>query len=140
MGLDSYLIKYKGKNRKEVDFKHNQDSDQEIHYWRKHPNLEGFMADLYFEKGGQGTDSGFGDSPSFNCCKVELKEQDITTLQELIISDKLPKFQKYYYLLRGGFFHGNNSDAEYKEETLEALKNAMNAIEEGYRIYYTSWW
>lgn len=123
MGLDAYLIKYKGKNRKEVDFKHNRDSEQELHYWRKHPNLEQFMADLYFEKGGL---------QSFNCCKVELKQEDITTLQELIISDKLPT--------GGGFFHGNNSDAEYKEETLEALKDAMNAIEEGDRVYYTSWW
>ena len=132
MGLDAHLIKYKGKNRKEVDFKHNNDTDQDIHYWRKHPNLEQFMAQLYFEKGGQGSDSGFGNLPSFNCCKVELKEKDITNLQELIISDNLPQ--------GGGFFHGGNSDAEYKEETLEALKDAMNAIEEGDRVYYTSWW
>ena len=90
------------------------------------------MSNLYFEKGGKGSDSGFGGLPSFNCGRVELKEQDINTLQELIISDKLPT--------GGGFFHGNNSDAEYKEETLEALKDAMNAIEEGDRIYYTSWW
>jgi len=130
MGLDSYLIKYKGKNRKEVDFEHSG-GEEELHYWRKNPNLEQFMSDLYFSKGGKGVKS-FGNIDSFNCCKVELKEQDITTLQELIISDKLPT--------GGGFFHGNNSDAEYKEETLEALKDAMNAIEEGDRVYYTSWW
>ncbi len=131
MGLDSYLYSYKGKNRKEVDFKHNRDSEQEIHYWRKNPNLEQFMSDLYFSKGGKGIKS-FGNIDSFNCCKVELKEQDITNLQELIISDNLPQ--------GGGFFHGNNSDEHYKEETLEAFKNAMNAIESGDRIYYTSWW
>lgn len=123
MGLDSYLYSYKGKNRKEVDFTHSGEEEQ-LHYWRKNPNLEQFMADLYFEKGGQ--------APCFNCCRVELKEQDINTLQELIISDNLPT--------GGGFFHGGNSDAEYKEETLEALKDAMNAIEEGDRVYYTSWW
>ena len=124
MGLDSYLYSYKGKNRKEVDFDHNSDNNKEIYYWRKNPNLEQFMSDLYFAKGGK--------SPSFNCCKVELKEQDIVTLQELIISDNLPT--------GGGFFHGGNSDEHYKEETLEALKDAMNAIEEGDRVYYTSWW
>lgn len=132
MGLDAYLYSYKGKNRKEVDFKHNRDSEKELHYWRKNPNLEEFMAQLYFAKGGKGSDSGFVVEPSFNCCKVELKEQDIVTLRELIISDKLPT--------GGGFFHGGNSDAEYKEETLEAFKDAINAIEEGYKIYYTSWW
>jgi len=132
MGLDSYLYSYKGKNRKEVDFEHNRDSEQEIYYWRKNPNLEEFMAQLYFAKGGKGSYSGFGPEPSFNCCKVELKIQDIVTLQELIISDNLPT--------GGGFFHGGNSDEHYKEETLEALIAAMNAIEEGDRVYYTSWW
>lgn len=132
MGLDAHLYRYKGKNRKEVDFTHSGE-EEELHYWRKHPNLEQFMSDLYFSKGGKGIDSGFGvNYPSFNCCKVELKDEDINTLQELIISDKLPT--------GGGFFHGNNSDAEYKEETLKALKDAMNAIEEGDRVYYTSWW
>ena len=130
MGLDAYLYSYKGKNRKEVDFKHTGD-EEEIHYWRKHPNLEAYMSDLYFSKGGIGIDS-FGSAKSFNCCKVELKKQDIVTLRELIISDKLPT--------GGGFFHGSNSDKHYKEKTLEALKDAMNAIEEGNRIYYTSWW
>ena len=129
MGLDAYLYRYKGKNKKEVDFKTNE--EEEIHYWRKHQNLEEFMSQLYFKKGGEGTES-FGGHKDFNCCKVELKKQDINTLQELIISDKLPQ--------GGGFFHGNNSDAYYKEETLEALKRAKNAIEEGDRIYYTSWW
>ena len=128
MGLDAHLIKYKGKNRKEVDFTHSGE-EEELHYWRKHPNLEEFMAQLYFDKGGKGSEY---NPLSFNCCKVELKQEDIVTLQELIISDKLPQ--------GGGFFHGSNSDAEYKEETLEAFKDAMNAIEEGYRIYYTSWW
>jgi len=132
MGLDAHLYRYKGKNRKEVDFEHSG-AEEEIHYWRKHPNLEAFMSNLYFKKGGKGIDSGFGgSSPSFNCCKVELKDEDINALQELIISDKLPE--------GGGFFHGGNADDMYKEETLEALKYAKNAIEDGYRIYYTSWW
>ena len=130
MGLDAYLYKYKGKNRKEVDFKHNE-GEEEIHYWRKHPNLERFMSDLYFSKGGKGVES-FGGINSFNCCKVELKDEDIDTLQELIISDNLPE--------GGGFFHGGNADDVYKEETLEALKHAKKAIEEGDRVYYTSWW
>jgi len=131
MGLDAYLYRYEGKNRKEVDFEHNADFQTELYYWRKHPNLEAYMSDLYFNKGGKGVDY-FGSMKSFNCCKVELKEQDIKTLQELVISDKLPQ--------GGGFFHGSNSDEHYKEETIEALKDAMNAIEEGDRVYYTSWW
>jgi hypothetical protein len=130
MGLDAYLYRYEGKNRKEVDFTHSGE-EKELHYWRKHPNLEAFMSDLYFDKGGKGVKS-FGGIDSFNCCKVELKEQDINTLEELIISDNLPE--------GGGFFHGGNADDVYKEETLEALKHARNAIEEGDRVYYTSWW
>ena len=37
-------------------------------------------------------------------------------------------------------FEHSGADDEYKEETLEALKHAKNAIEEGDRIYYTFWW
>ena len=48
-----------------VDFKAPEtDGFQQLHYWRKHPNLHGWMEALYRSKGGQ--------SELFNCTTVEL--------------------------------------------------------------------
>lgn len=133
MGLDQTMYAYSGRNRKEVDFNFkDRDSEYEIHYWRKHPNLEQYMSDLYFDKGGEGIESGFGGGMCFNCCRVELKVSDLIDLADCIKKDKLPE--------GGGFFHGSNSDEDYKEETLEAIDTAIGAIGDNKRIYYTSWW
>jgi hypothetical protein len=141
MGLDQTLYAYHGKNKKETDFTYkDEDSTEEIYYWRKHPNLEEYMAELYFDKGGKGSKNGFGGEPCFNCCRVELKLHDIEDLIETIEQDKLPE--------GGGFFHGNDSDEYYKEKTLEALTKAKSILNcpsfdgkrKNKRIYYTSWW
>ena len=131
MGLDAHMYRYKGNNRKKVDFKHNETVDEEIAYWRKNPNLEEYMAALYFHKGGKGIDS-FGSTMSFNCCKLQLEDKDLKDLEALVRGDNLPP--------GGGFFHGGNADAHYKQDTLEAIKEARGSIEDGYKIYYTSWW
>ena len=45
----------KDDNRPPVDFEVeglHLDNTPRIHYWRKHPNLHGWMAGRYYEKGG----------------------------------------------------------------------------------------
>ena len=136
MGLDqfSYRIK-KGFITKPVDFsteKYNEETEEhevlcekeEIHYWRKHPNLQGWMEELYYEKG--------GESPEFNCVNVQLTWEDLEKLEQDIKEGLLPE--------TCGFFFGNNSDEEYKEETLEFVENGLNSIKDGYDVYYSSWW
>jgi hypothetical protein len=136
MGLDqfSYRIK-KGFITKPVDFsteKYNEETEEhevlceteEIHYWRKHPNLQGWMEELYYEKG--------GESPEFNCVNVQLTWEDLEKLEQDIKEGSLPE--------TCGFFFGNNSDEEYKEETLEFVENGLNSIKDGYDVYYSSWW
>ena len=136
MGLDqfSYRIK-KGFITKPVDFsteKYNEETEEhevlcekeEIHYWRKHPNLQGWMEELYYEKG--------GESPEFNCVNVQLTWEDLEKLEQNIKEGLLPETR--------GFFFGNNSDEEYREETLEFVENGLNSIKDGYDVYYSSWW
>ena len=80
MGLDQFAYKMKYKPSKEVDFSQELEEgavrqriidesqtgqiagelfvdgrieEEELHYWRKHPNLQGWMENLYREKGGQ---------------------------------------------------------------------------------------
>lgn len=114
----------KGLINEEVDFEAPNDTpSDELHYWRKHPNLHGWMEDLYREKGGK--------EDVFNCVNVKLDEEDIDRLEEDIKDENLPFTQ--------GFFFGE-SQPEDKEDDLEFIRKAREAITEGYDVYYTSWW
>ena len=67
MGLDQYAFARKGepiRNRLETEY----EVEHEIAYWRKHPNLQGWMEQLWREKGGEG---------EFNCVDVELTLDDL---------------------------------------------------------------
>lgn len=72
MGLDMYAHSMpKDDNRPPVDFDVeglHLDNTPRIHYWRKHPNLHGWMAGRYYEKGGTDDD--------FNVNTVELTPED----------------------------------------------------------------
>jgi hypothetical protein len=48
MGLDMYPYVTSEAPRAQVDFR--ADDATEIHYWRKHPNLHGWMEQLYRDK------------------------------------------------------------------------------------------
>ena len=136
MGLDqfSYRIK-KGFITKPVDFrteKYNEETEEhevlcdkeELHYWRKHPNLQGWMEELYYDKG--------GESECFNCVNVQLTWEDLEQLEQDIKGGKLPSTQ--------GFFFGDDSDEEYKDETLDWIERSLESIKDGYDVYYSSWW
>lgn len=123
MGLDMYAYKTKAKPETEVDFSTKNFDEVEIHYWRKHPNLHGWMESLYNEKGGK--------SDSFNCVPVILSSEDLDILEEDIKDGTLPN--------TSGFFYGNSDGSEI-EDDLNFVADAKQAIAEGYTIYYTSWW
>lgn len=126
MGLDQFAFKTKIKTSREVDFQSEvADIGEEIHYWRKHPNLHGWMERLYRKKGG--TDE------EFNCVPVKLTQEDIDRLAEDIIDGNLPP--------TSGFFFGRSTgDQAEKSDDLEFCKKASEAIKEGYTVYYDSWW
>jgi hypothetical protein len=128
MGLDQFAYKTRVKPGKSVDFQDEVYKDEvereEIHYWRKHPNVHGFMEDLYREKGGES---------DFNCRPVELTQEDIDSLAKSILDQELPK--------TSGFFFGQScGDEEEKNDDLEFCKKASEAIKEGYTVFYDSWW
>jgi hypothetical protein len=50
MGLDMYARTTNAKLKSPVDF--DETDGTEFHYWRKHPDLHGWMERLYREKGG----------------------------------------------------------------------------------------
>ncbi len=118
-----FAFKSKIKVESQVDFEIPEKKETQLKYWRKHPDLHGFMENLYRDKGGK--------SDSFNCVNVKLEKEDIDKLALSIIDENLPN--------TSGFFFGQSSNDEKKED-LDFCKEAISAINEGYTIWYTSWW
>jgi len=123
MGLDMNAFATKAKPATEVDFSTKNFEETELHYWRKHPNLHGWMESLYYEKG--------GEADSFNCVPVVLDNGDLDVLEEDIKSGNLPD--------TAGFFFGQ-SDGDEVDGDLEFIAKAREAIKNGMTVYYTSWW
>ena len=96
--------------------------------WRKHPNLQGWMETLWKSKGLSTT----GEWNEFNCQPVELSEEDVTCLRMDIESQGLPKTT--------GFFFGDNSDREYKDQDLAFCEWALKELKAGNKVIYDSWW
>jgi hypothetical protein len=122
MGLDQYVFATTMKLDAAVDFEQPHDS-QELHYWRKHPNLHGWMEALYRRKAG--TDDDFNLSP------VALDAADLIELELKIALDLLP--------VTSGFFFGR-SDGSERDDDLEFIETARKAIAEGKTVFYIAWW
>lgn len=120
MGLDMYAFTTSEKIPA-VDFKDPKDS-AELFYWRKHPNLHGWMEKLYQQKGGR---------RQFNCANVRLDEADLNELETAISNDALPHTT--------GFFFGETRPEE-KNDDVEFIAKAREAIASGKAVFYTSWW
>lgn len=138
MGLDMHAYKTKAKFTKEVDindeifgkdergemdYENPIIESKEIAYWRKHPDLHGWMEELYRRKG--------GTEKSFNGDPVVLTEEDLDELKITVLTGKLPHTQ--------GFFFGE-SNRERDFEDLQFIEEGKKAIKEGYTIFYDSSW
>lgn len=121
MGLDMYAYVAKSTPRKPVDFK--VDDAVEIHCWRKHPNLHGWMECRYREKGDTDID--------FNCVNVQLTRDDLDRLEVVIEERALP--------LTVGFFFGESDGSEIDDD-LQFIAKAREAIAAGLTVFYSSWW
>jgi hypothetical protein len=119
MGLDQYAFARKGTGDSlQADL--DDGNGFEIQYWRKHANLEGWMSDLYKSRGGEG---------EFNCVELQLFDEDIAELEKVHATLETSI----------GFFWGQTYP-EHVEETQAFIDKAKEALANGYKIIYTSWW
>tara|TARA_Y100001963_G_scaffold10529_1_gene13507 strand:+ start:1251 stop:1670 length:420 start_codon:yes stop_codon:yes gene_type:complete len=139
MGLDQYATARKGEPRKVpqtwtttdadgneeevVEYYNEWDDEIQLAEWRKHPNLQGWMQELYYEKGGEG---------EFNCVDLELTLENLDALEATLDEEELPETV--------GFFFGSNADDHYAEADREFIVQARAAIKQGYTVVYSSWW
>lgn len=98
---------------------------EEIMYWRKHPNLQGWMENLWREKENPPTGESF-------CHELELTEEDLNKLEQDVLNGDLPGTE--------GFFFGDNSDEYYKEQDLKFIKEARKHLFFKFRVFYNSSW
>ena len=106
----------------EIDYENQIVKTEEIAYWRKHPDLHGWMENLYREKGGR--------EQSFNGDPVVLTLEDLDRLEDDILGETLPETT--------GFFFGESRGMSLKD--LEFVLDARKVIQEGDTIYYDSSW
>ena len=132
MGLDMYL---KGKKFLRTNWdkpKENQKEDGfplkekilDLGYWRKHPNLHGYIVQNYAEDGQD------------DCKEIPLNKKALEKINSAIKHKKLPETQ--------GFFFGE-SDGTETERDLEIFQKAVEWME-GCRegecrdvVYQASW-
>ena len=123
MGLDQYATARKGESSVDDEGFTCYEDSMELAYWRKHPNLQGYMKQLWHEKGNDG---------EFNCVDLELTLKALDALEDALDSKELPQ--------TCGFFFGSNSDDHYEEQDREFIAQARDAIKQGYTVIYYSWW
>ena len=135
MGLDQYATVKTGRTHIDPETQKRVEETEELAYWRKHPNLQGFMEDLWETKGRPNANKSSDENPfgsEFNCVDLELTIEDIDALEISVKGEELPE--------TGGFFFGDCSDEHYKAEDLEFCENARKALADGKTVVYSSWW
>ena len=131
MGLDMYAYVAKKKDEmKEYYESYDYKTDsgpvakpREIAYWRKHPNLHGWMHKLWNERGHSG---------DFNGDELELTWEDLDRLEYVVKHRELPG--------TSGFFFGNDADDHYRDQDLKFINEARAEITRGWRVFYNSSW
>ena len=129
MGLDQFAY------RRLPD--EDSDGNITISEWRRHNRLQGWMEQLWEDKGRpnfkEADSQAMGD---FNCVEVEVTLSDLEQLEAHVENKSLPE--------TGGFFFGSDSYEEYeeyhKETDLQFISEGREAIADGQEVYYSSWW
>ena len=107
---------------------------REIAYWRKHPNLQGWMNQLWIEKGHPGQEDLDDPNFMFNCVELELTWEDIERLERDILSGRMSRMGTR------GFFFGDASDDYYRDADLKFVKDAKAELFLGLKVFYNSSW
>ncbi len=126
MGLDMYVSKISERflMGQDVDFAPPSGSAHTVIFkWRKHPDLHGWMRQLYQMKGGR--------DPEFNCNTVRLDSSDIDRLEKEVCNCTLP-------FTSGPFFGQSEPSDQADDLSFVALARAELAA--GHALFYWSWW
>lgn len=131
MGLDMFAYSVPREDAL-TPFNFKQGNHREIHYWRKHHDLHGWMHQLWDEKRKE-LRPDIDDKAQFNCTPVELTLEDLDRLEKDLENNALPHTT--------GFFFGDfPPDEESKKRDMHFIQEAREEIARGKAVYYDSWW
>lgn len=98
-------------------------NEEEIYYWRKHANLNGFMEKLYYAKGGEG---------KFNCTPLILTKEDVKKVIEFESTGEEQEVSQ-------GYFWGKSSQSD-RDESITVFTNILNSFDfDKYDLVYLCW-
>jgi hypothetical protein len=106
----------------------NVNRPREIAYWRKHPNLHGWMARLWLAREG----NELREVDNFNGIELELDADDLDLLEYVVKERELPG--------TSGFFFGNDADDYYYTDDLKFIQMARAEMFMGFKVFYNSSW
>lgn len=116
MGLDMYAMVQK-----------ENEEPKELMYWRKVRQIHNFMEYVWRERTGNKTDD-------FNLVELDLDKPLLDTLKQYLLDPG-------YHINDTGFFFGDGElSTESIQDTLGFIKTAVEEIEKGNRVFYSSWW
>ena len=136
MGLDQYAYARPPRKR-------NGDDDEQICDWRKHNRLQGWMEQLWYDKGCPNRKE---DSEDFNCVELQLTESDLINLEDAIENFELPEANGFFWGTDSYFWNDENDEPFpeneywYKQHDLNFVEEARKMLDKGYRIYYSCWY
>ena len=116
------------------------------HYWRKHNRLQGWMENLWEEKGRPNARTENDPMGDFNCVELELTREDIDCLEETVHDFALPETQGFFFGDDSYFYKDDNgetlpeNDYYHKEQDLQFIEDAKKALDKGEKVYYSSWY
>lgn len=138
MGLDQTIFKCEPGDVYKDDDGDERLNSEEIQYFRKVPALQAFM-EAEWNKAGRKTVSLTTGATSvadpdvpFNCLSFEITEDVLNRLMDACERKKLPEDAT-------GFFWGRHYDEDYAA-IKEACIKVKEALSEGHRVWYDSWW
>ena len=101
---------------------------REIAYWRKHPNLHGWMAQRWLACEG----NELRETDNFNGVELELTYEDLDELEYAVQNNQLPA--------TSGFFFGEGADDYYKPSDSKFVQEARAEMFLGLKVFYNSSW
>jgi hypothetical protein len=122
MGLDQWCHKVKSSTSE--DGLTETITKTQLQEWRKHYPLQEWMGKLWHEER--------GNEHSFNCADMRLTKTDLDCLEKVILADELPP-EEWMELTE-------KDKADAKAYDLEFIQKAREALADGWRIVYSSWW
>jgi len=134
MGLDQYA------------YYETDNSEEPICEWRKHNRLQGWMEQLWEDKGRPGNASDGNPLGDFNCVPLELSEDDLDALEEALESFDLPETAGFFFGSDSYFWENEDgkpypeNEYFYKEQDIDFVKKAKQALTEGHKVFYNCWY